>query len=58
MLIIYLLHRYPKGVQVSYLADALVLLILKGFVLNSYSIAANAGKEINKYKQEDKRYNL
>ena len=48
------MYGYPEGVRISRLVDPLVVSMLKGVVVDPYSMVATAS-EVDKYKQEDER---
>jgi hypothetical protein len=54
----YLFYGYSEGVRISRLVDPLIVLALKGVVLDSYLMVATTASEVNKYKQEHERFHL
>lgn len=58
ILVTYLFYGYPEGVRISGRVDPLVVSVLKGDVLDPYSIVATTASSITKYRQEDERSRL
>ncbi|KAF2175753.1 hypothetical protein K469DRAFT_53257 [Zopfia rhizophila CBS 207.26] len=55
ILLTYLLHGYPKGIQISRMVDPLVKCIIEGGMPITCSLAADTASDINEYRQEDEK---